>query len=170
MKHFTVGNNKNVFFKNKELLKKFDFVQTWKYNTKLHDTNKRKIGLHFLSRANFWIGWRFHGMFRINGQKEHLDENNFRHCYGNSLRVLFLITIMFNVLSKQLWGILTTTYERHFPVKDLNIMKQKLAKMPSKSSFSPKYKPVLQISLHQNQKQNLAFHWLLYTFFSFKQI
>ena len=97
-------------------------------------------------------------MFRINGQKEHLDENKFRHCYGNSLRVLFLITIMFNVLSKQLWGILTTTYERHFPVKDLNIMKQKLAKMPSKSSFSPKYKPVLQISLHQNQKQNLAFH------------
>ena len=79
-----------------------------------------------------------------------------------------LITIMFKVLSKQLWGILTTTYERHFPVKDLNIMKQKLAKMPAKSSFSPKYKPVLQISLHQNQKQNLAFHWLLYTFFFFQ--
>ena len=45
---------------------------------------------HTLSRPNFWMVWGCHGipwlhfyfLFRTNGKKEHLDESNFRHCYG----------------------------------------------------------------------------------------
>ena len=33
-------------------------IQTWRYNTKLHDP-WRKMGIPFLSRANFWMVWRW---------------------------------------------------------------------------------------------------------------
>ena len=44
-----------------------------------------------LSRADFWLVWRCHGipcfyfifLFRTNGKKEYLHENNLRDCYGN---------------------------------------------------------------------------------------
>ena len=44
-----------------------------------------------MSRADFWMVWRHHGilnirfifLFRTNGKKEHLDENDFRPGYGS---------------------------------------------------------------------------------------
>ena len=45
-------------------------------------------------------------LFRTNGKKEHLDENNFRHCYGNFFRKWhsesYLITAIFEVPSQKL--------------------------------------------------------------------
>ena len=43
-----------------------------------------------LSRTDFWMVWRCHGipyfhfnfLFSTNGKKEHLDENDFHHGYG----------------------------------------------------------------------------------------
>ena len=113
------------------------------------------MDLSFLSSANFWMVWRWHDisyinvyyffLFRFNCTEEHLDENNFRHCYGNFFEntvlectwsqlcstfwnVLdhsyiqrserYLITAMFNVLSQQLRGTLTTAFERQFTAED----------------------------------------------------
>ena len=43
-------------------------------------------------------------LFRTNGKKEHLDENNFRHCYGNFFRKWnsesYLITCSKSLLNK----------------------------------------------------------------------
>ena len=131
MKHInkTVGNSKKVIFKKSINLvrktlcimyrfctnfkrqlklpgwsyqKKFDFTQTWRYNTKLHDPNKRKIDSAVLSRLDFWMVRRyyaipsFHFCFlcRINGEKEHLI---FRKWHSES----YLITAMFKVRSRQ---------------------------------------------------------------------
>ena len=52
--------------------------------------------------------------FRTNGKKGHLDENGFRHCYGNFFRKRYsksyLISPMFKVFSQQLRGTLKTTF------------------------------------------------------------
>ena len=52
--------------------------------------------------------------FRTNGKKGHLDENDFRQCYGNFSQKWYfesyLITAMFKVPSQQLRGTLTTTF------------------------------------------------------------
>ena len=52
--------------------------------------------------------------FRTNGKKGHLDENGFRHCYGNFFRKWYaesyLISPMFKVFSQQLRGTLKTTF------------------------------------------------------------
>ena len=58
-------------------------------------------------------------------EREQLDENDFRHYYGNFSEAPFwkyLITAMFKVLSKQLRGTLTTAFERHMTVKNFTDM------------------------------------------------
>ena len=54
-------------------------------------------------------------LFRTNGKEEHLDESNFRHSYGNYLKSAIREV---KVLSQQLQGILTMTFERHISIKD----------------------------------------------------
>ena len=53
-------------------------------------------------------------LFRTNGKKEDLDENDFRHCHGNFFwkwhSESYLITAMFKVPSQQLRGALTKTF------------------------------------------------------------
>ena len=58
-------------------------------------------------------------LFRANGKKRHLDENDFCHCYGNFFRKChsssrfhssYLITAILKVLSQQLRGTVTTTF------------------------------------------------------------
>ena len=50
----------------------------------------------------------------VNGKKEHMDENDFRHCYGNFIRKQhsesYLITAMFKVPSQELEATLKTTF------------------------------------------------------------
>ena len=62
-------------------------------------------------------------LFRSNGKKEHLDENDFRHGYGKLFPKFssdsYLISVIFKVLSQQLRGTLTTAFERYFTVEVL---------------------------------------------------
>ena len=66
---------------------------------------------------------RYHGipcvrfyflLFTTNGKKGHLDENDFRYCYGNfflkSHSESYLITAIFRVPSQQLQGTFTTAF------------------------------------------------------------
>ena len=54
-------------------------------------------------------------MFRNNGKRKQLDENDFSHCYGNFFSKLSfwkdLIIAIFKVISQQLQGTLTTAFE-----------------------------------------------------------
>ena len=56
-------------------------------------------------------------LFRNNGNREQLDENDFRRCYGIFFSKVsfrkYLIAAIFKVLSQQLRGTLTTAFERH---------------------------------------------------------
>ena len=72
------------------------FTQTRENNTK-SPCAKEKFDSLVLSRSDLWMGWRCHGiprvycyyfLFRTNGKKGHLDDNGFRHCYGNFFRKL----------------------------------------------------------------------------------
>ena len=54
-------------------------------------------------------------LFRANGKKGHLDEHNFRHCYGSFFLKIrhsesYVITTMFKVPSQQIRGTLTTAF------------------------------------------------------------
>ena len=83
-----------------------------------------------LSRGDFWIIWRCHSilcfhfyfLFRNNGIREQLDQNDFRRCYGNFFPKVpfwkYLITTMFKVISQQLQDALATAFARHLPVED----------------------------------------------------
>ena len=42
-----------------ELSKKFDFIETWSYITKLHDPNKGRTGL---PGSEFWMVWKCYGI------------------------------------------------------------------------------------------------------------
>ena len=63
-------------------------IRTWRYNT-------RKIELPCLEKTwllnSLKIPWYFvfSFLFRTNGKKEHLDEKDFLHWYGNFSKVLF---------------------------------------------------------------------------------
>ena len=61
--------------------------------------------------------FQFYLLFRENGIREELDENDYCLCYGVlTLKVPFweyLITGMFKVLSQQLRGTLATAFEKH---------------------------------------------------------
>ena len=58
-------------------------------------------------------------MFRTSGKKEHLDENDFRHGYGNYFESAIL------EFPCQHWrGTLTKTFERHLAVEYFTEMDQ----------------------------------------------
>ena len=60
-------------------------------------------------------------LFRTNGKKEHLDENEFfRKCYYES----YWISAMFKGFYQYLGGTLTMTFERHLAVEDFTAMDQ----------------------------------------------
>ena len=99
----------------------FGFTQTCKNNTTVHVPSKRNM------TPLFWVDLTFESyeddmvfgvfiifLFRTNGKKGHLGENDLRHCYGNFFRKLYsesyLITAMFKVPSKQLRATLTTAF------------------------------------------------------------
>ena len=60
-----------------------------------------------------YFGWRFHGiqcfhfyfLFRASGEKEHFNENDFRHSYGNYFE---------SVILKVTWPQLCSSLKRHF--------------------------------------------------------
>ena len=69
--------------------KNLDYVQTRRYNTKFYDPNKRKMELiGFEQTTCMKVPWYsvfsfLLFFFRTNGKNGHLDENDFRHGYGN---------------------------------------------------------------------------------------
>ena len=85
-----------------------------------------------LSRADFCMVESGHGipcfyfifyffLFRSNDKKEHLDQNNFRHGYGNYFKSAVLkvtwyqqCSAIFKYLSQQLQSTLTTAFQRYF--------------------------------------------------------
>ena len=96
--------------------KNFTFTQTRRYNTKFCDQNETTI-----LRVDVTFEWYedvmvfgvfiFIFLFRTNGKKRHLDENDFRtiivvtpKCHSES----YLIAAMFKVPSQELWGTMTT--------------------------------------------------------------
>ena len=68
--------------------KSLDYAQTRKYNTKFYDPNKRKMELIGFEQTCTKVPWYsvfsfLLFFFRTNGKKGRLDENDFRHGYGN---------------------------------------------------------------------------------------
>ena len=86
----------------------------------------KKVDSLILNRADFSTMWRCHGIpcfiffLRTNGKNEHLDENEFRHSYGN----YYLISAIFKVLSQQLRGTLSTAFRRHAIFEDFTDIDQ----------------------------------------------
>ena len=90
---------------------------------KVHVPNKREMWLPCFEKI-----WPLNGMkmswysacllllflFRANGKKGHLDEHDFRHCYGSFFRKRhsesYVITAMVKVPSQQIRGTLTTAF------------------------------------------------------------
>ena len=100
-----------------------------------------------LSRGNFWMIWKRHGipcfhfyfLFRNNSKRKRVNEYDICHCYGNFFwKVSFqkyLITAMFSsLLCSQLFSqlssfptirtgrTLTTAFERHLAIEDFTEM------------------------------------------------
>ena len=73
------------------IVKVFGFTQTRSYNAKLHDPNKKKMGL-----PGFEQMWRFYGIpyflffVQNNAKKVQLDESDFRHSCGNYFEISVL--------------------------------------------------------------------------------
>ena len=122
-------------------------------------------------------------MFKTNGKKEDLDENNFCYCYGSffesaALKVSYLITTMFKVFSRQLRGTFRDTLQLKILRKWTNIgvnsslvkniMKQKLAKVPRKQSDAD----TIQVCPSKNiaPTDNMKFRLLFYATFTLEQI
>ena len=72
--------------------------------------------------------FHFYFLFRNNGNREQLDENDFRRCYSDFFSKMsfwkYFITAMFKVFSQQLRGTLTTAFERGFTIEDFTDMDQ----------------------------------------------
>ena len=106
----------------KKLWKMSGCAPAWGYNTELHVPIKREV------TPLFWVDLIFEWyedaivflislvlfLFRTNGKKGHLYENDFRHCYGISFwkwhSESHLITAMFKVPSQQLQSTLKTAF------------------------------------------------------------
>ena len=133
---------------------------------------------HDISYFHFYLF-----VFKTNGKKEDLDENNFCYCYGNffesaALKVSYLITTMFKVFSRQLRGTFRDTLQLKILRKWTNIgvnsslvkniMKQKLAKVPRKQSDAD----TIQVCPSKNiaPTDNMKFRLLFYATFTLEQI
>ena len=105
-------------------------------------------------------------LFRSNGKNEHLDENHFRHAYGNYFKSAVLKVTWFQLYSKFSTitrhidnGISNILYSWRFYGHGstymlifswVNIMKWKWEKVPWELSVAQKFKPVLWRILHQD--------------------
>ena len=88
-----------------------------------------------LSRSDFWMTWKHHGtpcfhfcfLFRNNGKREQVDENDFRCCYGKFSKMSFqkyLITAMFKFLSQHLRRTSKLAFEKHYTTEGFTNMDQ----------------------------------------------
>ena len=100
----------------------FAFTQTWRYNTKLHEPNKRKMGLSAFDQSLLLHGrkvsWHsvfsfFIFLFRSNGKNEHLHENNLRHGYGNYFKSAVLNVTWFQLCSNFFLSNCKARWQRH---------------------------------------------------------
>ena len=105
-------------------------------------------------------------LFRSSGKNEHLDENHFRHAYGNYFKSAVLKVTWFQLCSKFSTitrhidnGISNILYSWRFYGHGstymlifswVNIMKWKWEKVPWELSVAQKFKPVLWRILHQD--------------------
>ena len=90
----------------------FGFIQTWGNNTKVNVPNKREMWLPCFEQISPLNGMKMPWysacslllLFRTNGKKGNLNENDFRHCFGRFFRKWHserhLITAMFRVPSQ----------------------------------------------------------------------
>ena len=97
-------------------------------------------------------------------EREQLDENDFRHYYGNFSEAPFwkyLITAMFKVLSKQLRGTLTTAFERHMTIKNFTDMDHHRCQLffDLTSLNENRQKDLKNIHLHENLSLLMKEHW-----------
>ena len=112
--------NANLDCQVRVIRKIFAFTKTWKYITKLHDPNKKKMGLPYFDWTWLLNGMKmpwysvcsfffFFFLFRTNINKGYLDESDFRHCYG-----IFFKSAILKVTWTQLWSMfLLNNYEAH---------------------------------------------------------
>ena len=105
-------------------------------------------------------------LFRSNGKNEHLDENHFRHAYGNYFKsavlkvTWFQLCWKFSTITRHIDnGISNILYSWRFYGHGstymlifswVNIMKWKWEKVPWELSVAQKFKPVLWRILHQD--------------------
>ena len=99
-------------------------------NRTLHEPNKKKKWESLvLNRGDLWMMWRCHAipcfhfyfLFRINGKRNKLDENDFRFCY----MVIFLKVSFRKYLITAIFSNYKATWQRHlkdtFQLKILRI-------------------------------------------------
>ena len=144
--------------------KNFDFTQAWRCNNKLHDSNKRKIGLptwlltdmkmpwYSVFLFLLFLGWeRFWSLLWYFFRKYH-SETTWSH---------------FKVLSQQLRNTLTTTFERHLTVEDFTDMDRHSSLNKNRRKCLGNYRlhnnPSLLIEEHCTKTSHL-----LYAFFPLK--
>ena len=90
---------------------------------------REKWGSLVLSRTDFCVVWRchmvfcfiFYFLFKSNGKKEHLDENNSRHGYGNYVKSAALKVSWFQLCSTFFLNNYETHWQRH--LKDISQLK-----------------------------------------------
>ena len=90
---------------------------------------REKWGSLVLSRTDFCVVWRchmvfcfiFYFLFKSNGKKEHLDENNSRHGYGNYFKSAALKVSWFQLCSTFFLNNYETHWQRH--LKDISQLK-----------------------------------------------
>ena len=115
-------------------------------------------------------------LFRINGKNGHLDENNYRHCYG----IFFSKVAFWKLLDHSYVQSAFSTITRHtdncilkdtlqfyilrtwinmraksFVKTSVNVTETKIDKVPGKISVAQKSKRALGRTLHQNRNVSL---------------
>ena len=131
-----------------------------------------------LSRADFWMIWKCHGISRFhfyllfinNGIRDQLDEEDFRRCYGNSfwkcqsestwsqLCSKFFINYEF-FLNSQLRGTQTTAIERHLTIENFTDIDQHRSWACTKAFNLFLYEYDYSLCLTQAYILNLTKYW-----------
>ena len=167
---------------------------------KLNSMSQNKKMSLILSRSDFSMIWRYYGipcvhfylfiifLFRTNGKKGHLDENDFRYCYCNLSKVAFWKPLE----RSYIWSSFSTIYEapwqHHFErlpvvenVMDIDqhmcwIFHQDLSELHQteidKGTWK-KYQLHKNSSLHFEEHctilDNLLTYWIIFTILKFMQ-
>ena len=133
----------------------------------MSQTKERRDSLNF-SRSDLWIVWWCHGIQRVHChycclEPIALDENNFRHCYGNFFRKWHSESCSFWTITRHIENcILKETLQMNILRTWISIraksfiktsvnMKQKSMKMLGKRSVAQKSKRALRSTLHVNR-------------------